>query len=110
MSMLRKTTITVAIVGAGLGSLSGAAFANTHHGSSHDSHDSHGSSASCTNNVKALNSAQGGGFVDVAGGAQTIVPVNVCHILNDNKILNGNVLNIGGTTTTLPAPPPFPGI
>ncbi|MDT7742256.1 MAG: hypothetical protein QOE59_1334, partial [Actinomycetota bacterium] len=64
MSMLRKTTITVAIVGAGLGSLTGAAFANDSHGSSHDSHgsshDSHGSShdsrgSSCTNNVKALN-------------------------------------------------------
>jgi hypothetical protein len=104
MSMLRKTTITVAIVGAGLGSLTGAAFANDSHGSSHDSHgsshDSRGSS--CTNNVKALNSAQGGGFVDVAGGAQTIIPVNACHILDDNKVLNHNVVNVGGTT--IPAP------
>jgi hypothetical protein len=96
MSMLRKTTITVAIVGAGLGSLTGAAFANTHHGSSHDS--SHGSSSSCTNNVKALNSSQGGGFADVAGGAQTVGAINACHILDDNKVLNRNVVNIGGTT------------
>jgi hypothetical protein len=108
MSMLRKTTITVAIVGAGLGSLTGAAFANTtHHGSSHDSH---GRSASCSNNIRALNSSQGGGFADVAGGAQTVGAANVCHILNDNKVLNGNVLNIGGTTTTLPTLPGIPGI
>jgi hypothetical protein len=107
MSMLRKTTVTVAIVGAGLGSLTGAAFANTHHGSSHgSSHDSHGSS--CTNNVKALNSTKGGGFVDVAGGAQTVIAANVCHILDDNKVLNGNVVNVGGTT--LPTPPPIPGL
>ncbi len=104
MSMLRKTTITVAIVGAGLGSLTGAAFANTHHGSSHDSH----SSSSCTNNVKALNASKSGGFVDVAGGAQTVVAANVCHILDDNKVLNGNVVNIGGTATTIPGAPTFP--
>jgi hypothetical protein len=102
MSMLRKTTITVAIVGAGLGSLTGAAFANTSHGSSHDSHGSHGSSSSCTNNVKALNSSQGGGFADVAGGAQTIIPVNACHILDDNKVLNHNTVTVGGLT--LPTP------
>jgi hypothetical protein len=99
MSMLRKTTITVAIVGAGLGSLSGAAFANTHHGS----HGSH-SSSSCTNNVKALNASKSGGFVDIAGGAQTVVAANVCHILDDNKVLNGNVVNVGGAM--LPPPPP----
>jgi hypothetical protein len=98
MSMLRKTTITVAIVGAGLGSLTGAAFANTSHGSSHDSHGSHGSSSSCTNNVRALNSAQGGSFVDVAGGAQTVAATNVCHVLDDNKVLNHNTVTIGGTT------------
>ncbi len=105
MSMLRKTTITVAIVGAGLGSLTGAAFANTHHGSSHDSH----SSSSCTNNVKALNSSKGGGFADVAGGAQTVGAANVCHILDDNKVLNGNVVNLGGTATTLPGLPGLGG-
>jgi hypothetical protein len=111
MSMLRKTTITVAIVGAGLGSLTGAAFANGSHGSSHDSHgsshDSHGSShdsrgSSCTNNVKALNSSQGGGFADVAGGAQTVGAINACHILDDNKVLNANVVNLGGTTLPFP--------
>jgi hypothetical protein len=103
MSMLRKTTITVAIVGAGLGSLSGAAFANTHHGSHHGSHHS---SSSCTNNIKALNSTTGAKFADVAGGDQTVLAGNVCHNLNDNKVLNGNVLNIGGTE--IPAPPVLP--
>ena len=88
MSMLRKTTITVAIVGAGLGSLSGAAFANTHHHG--PSHNTHGSS--CTNNVTARNSATGGAFSPGVIAPQTVVPINACHILNDNTVLSGNTL------------------
>ncbi len=90
MSMLRKTTVTVAIVGAGLGSLSGAAFAHTHHGSSHGS--------SCTNNIKALNSSKVDALVSAADGDQTIVATNICHILNDNNVLSNN------TVTPPPAP------
>ena len=113
--MIRKTVLATAIIGAGLTSMTGAAFAgddpgdngghnwdNDHgHSRHHHGHDSWGhdkgdqKSSSCTNNVAAANESKGGGFVDVLGGAQTIIPVNVCHILDDNKILNGNSVSIG---------------
>ena len=100
MSMFRKTVLATAIVGAGLGSLSGAAFAgdapaNGGHGEQHSSSHHHGSSgkhasSSCTNNVAAENETAGGSIADVLGGAQTIVPVNLCHIVSDNQVLNDN--------------------
>ncbi len=110
MSMLRKSAVTVAIAGAGLASLSGAAFANTSHHDSHGSHEKHSvdHSGGCTNNVKAFNGTEGGGPVDVLGGAQTIIPVNACDILNHNKVLNGNTITVGGTSTTIPTLPTLP--
>jgi hypothetical protein len=109
--MIRKTVLATAIVGAGLTSMTGAAFAgnydsdngghnwdNDHGHSRHHHHgdndNDHQKSSSCTNNVAAANESKGGGFVDVLGGAQTIIPVNVCHILDDNSILNGNDVNV----------------
>jgi hypothetical protein len=97
--MLRKTVLTVAIAGTGLGAMSGAAFANdSHHGDSHDKHSS-SSEGSCSNKVKALNETKGGGLADVAGGDQILAPINACDILNGNKLLNHNNLAIGGTIT-----------
>jgi hypothetical protein len=111
VSTLRKTVLATAIIGAGLATTAGSAFATDcgHHESHHKSHSSsssNSSSSDCTNNVQAKNSSQGGGFADVAGGAQTITPINACHILDNNKILNGNSLNIGGESLpTLPGLP-----
>jgi len=113
--MIRKTVLATAIIGAGLGSMTGAAFAgddpgdgghsnwgNDHGHSRHHGHDNdHQKSSSCTNNVAAANETRGGGLVDVLGGAQTIIPVNVCHILDDNSILNGNSISVLGSATTL---------
>jgi hypothetical protein len=118
--MIRKTVLATAIIGAGLSTMTGAAFAgdapdnggghnwdNDHgHSRHHHGHDSWGhdrdndndndnsKSSSCTNNVAAANESKAGGFADVLGGAQTIIPVNVCHILDDNSILNGNHVNV----------------
>ncbi len=85
--MIRKTVLATAIIGAGLGSMTGAAFAGDDPGSSgHNWDNDHGHSrhhgtarttpgkSSCTNNVAAANKTKGGGLVDVLGGAQTIVP------------------------------------
>ncbi len=104
MSMFRKTVLATAIVGAGLGSLSGAAFAgdcpsdggHSGHSSSSHHHASSGAheSSSCTNNVEAENKAGAGAFADVLGGAQTITPVNLCHIVSDNDVLNGNHISV----------------
>ncbi|NMO92579.1 hypothetical protein [Actinomycetospora sp. TBRC 11914] len=99
--MLRKTVLATAIVGAGLGSMTGAAFAgddpgdgghNWDDGHSH-SHGHHGSwdhdkSTSCDNGVKQFSATKGGALADVAGGDNVAVPVNVCHVLDDNKLLN----------------------
>jgi hypothetical protein len=96
MSMLRKTVLTVAIAGTGLGAMSGAAFANdSHHGDSHEKHSS--SQGTCSNKVKALNETKGGGLASVAGGDQILAPINACDILNGNKLLNDNNIAVGGT-------------
>jgi hypothetical protein len=112
--MIRKTVLATAIIGAGLSTMTGAAFAgddpgdgghnnwdNDHgHSRHHHGHDSWGhdkdndKSSSCTNNVAAANESKSGGLLNVLGGAQTIVPVNVCHILDDNSILNGNDISV----------------
>jgi hypothetical protein len=114
--MIRKTVLATAIIGVGLGSMTGAAFAgddpgdgghshnwdNDHgHSRHHHGHDSWGhdgskdqKSSSCTNNVAAANESRGGGLADVLGGAQTVIPVNACHILDDNSILNGNDISV----------------
>jgi hypothetical protein len=97
MSMLRKTVLTVAIAGTGLGAMSGAAFANdSHHGDSHEKHQSQGS---CSNDIKAANESKGGGLADVVGGDQALAPINACDILNGNNLLNGNNVAIGGAIT-----------
>jgi hypothetical protein len=97
VSTLRKTVLTTAIIGAGLASTAGSAFAtdcghDNHHQKSHQS----SSSSDCTNNVLARNSTGGGSFANVLGGAQTIIPVNACHILDNNKIANGNKVAVLG--------------
>jgi hypothetical protein len=103
VSMFRKTVLATAIVGAGLGSMSGAAFAGDYQGDSgqsesHSSHhhgsQGHTQSSACTNNVQAANKTEGGSLADVLGGAQTIVPVNLCHIVSDNQVLNDNHFSV----------------
>jgi hypothetical protein len=104
VSMIRKSVVATAIIGAGLGSMSGAAFAgddpgdggHSSHGHSHSS--SHGKSESCSNDVKAQNKTKGGALADVLGGDQVLAPINACHILSDNHLLNGNnIALLGGS-------------
>lgn len=113
--LLKKAGMVVLAAGAGMVALTPAAFAGTmpdasssdngatswdnggdhgkHHGHDHGhwghhGSDDHRSSTSCSNDVTQLGASKGGGLVDVLGGAQTAVPVNACHILDDNDILN----------------------
>ncbi len=113
--LLKKAGMVVLAAGAGMVALTPAAFAGDmpdagpsdngghswgndhggkdhghrgHHGSWDKGSDNHQSSSSCSNDVTALNASKGGGLLDVLGGAQTVVPVNACHILDDNNILN----------------------
>ena len=87
--MFRRAAVATAILGAGLASTTGAAMATTSHG------DGHG----CSNKIDAKNLAEGGAL-DVAGGDQVAAPINVCHVLDDNSLLNdNNVAALAGTIT-----------
>ena len=98
MSTFRKTVLTTAIIGAGLATTAGSAFATDCGHDSHSGHKSHETtkSSECTNNVKALNQTKGGGLADVLGGAQTVAPINACDILSHNSLLNGNDISVLG--------------
>ncbi|MEJ2868211.1 hypothetical protein WCD74_10570 [Actinomycetospora sp. OC33-EN08] len=97
MSMLRKAVLTTAIVGAGLGSMTGAAMA---HDGGHG-HGGHDAAKSCSNAIKG-ESENGAGRTlgDTTGGDQAFDASNTCDILNDNEILSGNnVATAGGVIT-----------
>ncbi|MDL5155582.1 hypothetical protein [Actinomycetospora termitidis] len=106
MSMLRKTVLTTAIIGAGLASTTGAAFAGdcpTDSGKSHSSHDSHGKShegskGGCSNAVDAHNSNGSGDILGgiVTGGSQNVSPSNVCGNFSNNQFLSNNNVSLFG--------------
>ncbi|MDT7742258.1 MAG: hypothetical protein QOE59_1336 [Actinomycetota bacterium] len=102
MSMIRKTVLTTAIIGAGLASTAGAAFAgddpcasdsahehSSHHHSSHVSKDS----SDCSNSFvgETGKSKSVGGLLD---GSQGALGLNVCDVLSHNNILNGNQFKV----------------
>ena len=103
MSILRKTVLTTAIIGAGLASTTGAAFAGdcpSHGHASHEKTRSAGQGDGCLNAVEAENSngAERVSRGDVTGGAQSIGLSNVCGNLSDNEVLsNNNVAILGGS-------------
>lgn len=103
MSILRKTVLTTAIIGAGLASTTGAAFAGdcpSHGHASHEKTQSAGQGDGCLNATEAENSngAERVTRGDVTGGAQSIGQSNVCGNLSNNEILsNNNIAILGGT-------------
>jgi hypothetical protein len=100
MSMIRRAAVSAIILGAGLASTTGVAMATEGghgHGHGHDhGHSSSGGHGTCTNNLDLVNASKGGGLADVAGGAQTAIPANICDIANDNAVGNGNELSLLG--------------
>ncbi|WP_433800317.1 hypothetical protein [Actinomycetospora sp. CA-084318] len=105
VSMFRKTVLTTAIIGAGLGSMSGAAFAGDdpgdggHHGS-HDKHYSKSSDSGCSNSVAAESkNGSGRSLGDTTGGDQDLSASNLCHILTGNEILSNNNVSLLGNVT-----------
>jgi len=93
MSMLRKTILTTVVIGAGLGSMSGAAFA-------HDQHDG-GAAKGCSNAIMAESeNGSGRSLGDTTGGDQDLSASNFCNILNGNEVLSdNNVAAAGGVIT-----------
>ncbi|WP_433803809.1 hypothetical protein [Actinomycetospora sp. CA-084318] len=103
--MFRKTVLTSAIIGAGLVTTAGAAFAGdaptgSHHDSGdHGHHTSHKSVTevdnSCSNGV-GTGHKQGNGLIGIGNVLDAPITSNVCNILNDNvkNNLNGNRLSV----------------
>jgi hypothetical protein len=102
VSMFRKTVLTTAIIGAGLASTAGAAFAGDDpcansggHEQSSSHHHSHAAkeASGCSNSFvgETGSSKNIGGLLNDSQGA---LGLNVCDVLSHNVILNGNQLNI----------------
>jgi hypothetical protein len=98
MSMIRRAAVGAVILGAGFASTAGVAMANCSHDEGHGHGHGHAAShsSSCTNNLDLVNASKGGGLADVAGGAQTAIPANICDIANDNAVGNGNDISLLG--------------
>jgi hypothetical protein len=89
MSMFRKSVLTVAVVGASLGSFAGIA-------SAHESAPAKG----CSNAAEAASeNSSGRSLGDTTGGAQDISGSNFCDILNGNEVLSGN--NVATALSTI---------
>ena len=89
MSMFRKSVLTVAVVGASLGSFAGIATA-------HESAPAKG----CSNAAEASSKNESGRSLgDTTGGAQDISGSNFCDILNGNEVLSDNNVAILGAIT-----------
>ena len=102
--MFRKTVLATAIIGAGLGSMSGAAFAGDDPGDGghHGGHGKQSSSsqAGCSNEVAAASeNGSGRSLGDTTGGDQEISASNLCHILTGNEILSNNNVSLLGDVT-----------
>ena len=106
--MIRKTVLTTAIVGAGLASTAGAAFAGdapdsdsgNHHDSSHSS-SKHESSHGCSNTaVGEINNKGAKTLVGILDGSQGALGLNLCDNLNNNKVLSDNHISVAGHEVT----------
>jgi hypothetical protein len=109
--LLKKAGMVVLAAGAGMVALTPAAFAGDwqgpsstsddsghswDHGKDHDhghwGHDGSGNhrsgSTTCDNDVNQLNASRNGDLIGLLNGANAAVPINACHILDDNNILN----------------------
>ncbi|GLZ50657.1 hypothetical protein [Actinomycetospora sp. NBRC 106378] len=109
--MFRKTVLTSAIIGAGLVTSAGAAFAGDapsggHHHSGHSSHH-HGTDVdnSCLSGAGS-GSKNAEGALAVASVLDAPISSNVCNVLNGNGNGNGsnNTLSVGGLLGGTSAP------
>lgn len=96
MSTFRKTVLTTAIIGAGLATTAGSAFAtDCSHDSGHKSHESSSSSKGCSNTALGkIDNSNSKTLIGVLDGSQGAIGANICDNLNNNKILSGNSLDL----------------
>ena len=94
MSTFRKTVLTTAIIGAGLATTAGSAFATD---CSHDSghKESHSASKGCSNSALGkIDNSQSKTLIGVLDGSQGALGANICDNLNNNKVLSGNSFDL----------------
>ena len=93
MSTFRKTVLTTAIIGAGLASTAGSAFATdcSHDGGHKAKHES--SSSGCSNSFVGK-TGDSKALVGVLDSSQGAIGANVCDVLSHNNIANGNQVNL----------------
>lgn len=94
MSTLRKTVLTTAIIGAGLASTAGSAFATD---CCHENHHQQpkSSSSGCSNEFAGKTGASKT-FLGALNGSQGAIGANVCDVLSHDNVLNGNQINVLG--------------
>jgi hypothetical protein len=100
VSTLRKTVLATAIIGAGLASTTGSAFATEcgHDGDHHKSHETKSSSSnssSCSNSFAGKTGASKT-FLGALNGSQGAIGANVCDVLSHNNVLNNNKVDLFG--------------
>jgi hypothetical protein len=98
VSTFRKTVLTTAIIGAGLATTAGSAFATDCHDGGHKSHESSSSSKGCSNTALGkIDNSDSKTLIGVVDGSQGALGANICDNLNNNKVLSGNhVALLGG--------------
>jgi hypothetical protein len=96
VSTFRKTVLTTAIIGAGLASTAGSAFASDCHEGHHSHHGDSSKSTtkisdSCISGSGSGSKTANGKLLAIGSVADAPISSNICNVLNNN--LNGNLSN-----------------
>ena len=92
MSTLRKTVLATAIIGAGLASTAGSAFATDCGHESHHQPQHKSSSSECSNSF-AGKTGDSKTFLGALNGSQGAIGANVCDVLSHDNVLSGNTFD-----------------
>ena len=96
MPTFRKTVLTTAIIGAGLASTAGSAFATTCcDDGGHQAKHEKSASSECSNSF-AGKTGNSKNFIGALNDSQGAIGANVCDVLSHNNIANGNQINLLG--------------
>jgi hypothetical protein len=93
VSMFRKTALTSFVIGAGLVSTAGAAFAGDAPCEGHG-HSSSESSTGCSNAFGGSVDNGGAKQLGAVNGSQGALQGNLCDIANGNSVLSGNHISV----------------
>lgn len=95
MSTFRKTVLTTAIIGAGLATTAGSAFATDCSHEGHHGHEHKSASSGCSNSFEGK-TGNSKNFIGALNDSQGAIGANVCDVLSHNNIANHNTINFPG--------------